>query len=782
MRDGAQRFSRLDAKRREQTPQALARLVVVTLFVALWFVLWLARIPMPLPFLAALLIEVLFFLVYWRVVFFLPTVRAVSAAQYVMLAAEIVFHTTMVYFLGTLSWLGAFAYVFGLIFTNAFLDLRRGMIYTAGACAAFSSLILLEATGVIPHYVYLDQGAFRYQDPQFVATTLLGTVGVFISIYLWSSWVGHQLRLERDIAVRAQDDLLHARVELLRANEELEERVHARTAELEAANAALSESQQQLRLVLETCPDLISIQEPNGVYRFVNSAFQTVLGYGSPLIGRAAADIIHPDDLETVSQRFVDMIRTRQPAEAIFRIQHADGHWVLLEANGQVLADREGKVTGVVVVSRDVTERMRAATALHQSEERLRTVVANVAVVLFAIDQDGTITLSEGRGLDDLGLKPGELVGTSVFDIYREFPPIIANIRRALAGETFTDTVDVGGVFFETHHTPIRDGQGSARGMIGVATNVTERKRAEEAIRSSEAVLKATIESTEDGILVVNNSGQVIHANEQFSKMWRIPPSLLETHDDDTLLAFVIGQLADPEAFLAKVRELYQSPEESLDALFFKDRRVFERYSRPLVLDGQIAGRVWSFRDITERKRAEEALREQARLDPLTSLLNRRAGLAAVEERLAVAVETQGRLAVLILDLDRFKLINDRYSHETGDAALIRFANVMTELAGDRGIVCRLGGDEFEIALDGAGLDEAAQFGEELRAALRRSLDGDAQRLPPFTVSTGIACYPDDGGSAVDLARRADEAMYAGKADGGDAVSAWRQLGNRRAA
>src|SRR3990172_5771626 len=198
MTDGAQRFSRLDAKRREQTPQALARLVVVTLFVALWTVLWVARMPMPLPFLIVLLIEILFFLVYWRAAFFLPSVRAINAAQYVMLAAEIGFHTTMVYFLGTLSWLGAFAYVFGLIFTNAFLDLRRGMIYTTGACAAFSALILLEATGTIPHYVYLDQGTLRYTDPQFVATTLVSAVGVFASIYLWSSWVGHQLRRERD--------------------------------------------------------------------------------------------------------------------------------------------------------------------------------------------------------------------------------------------------------------------------------------------------------------------------------------------------------------------------------------------------------------------------------------------------------------------------------------------------------------------------------------------------------------------------------------------------------
>ena len=151
MANGTDTFSRLDAKRREQTPQALGapggRLAVRR---ALGRASGWRASRCRVPFLIVLLLEIAFFLVYWRVVFILPNVRAVSLAQYGMLAAEIVFHTTMVYFLGGLSWLGAFAYVFGLIFTNAFLDLRKGMVYTTGACAAFAALILLEATGADP--------------------------------------------------------------------------------------------------------------------------------------------------------------------------------------------------------------------------------------------------------------------------------------------------------------------------------------------------------------------------------------------------------------------------------------------------------------------------------------------------------------------------------------------------------------------------------------------------------------------------------------------------------
>ena len=136
-----------------------------------------------------------------------------------------------------------------------------------------------------------------------------------------------------------------------------------------------------------------------------------------------------------------------------------------------------------------------------------------------------------------------------------------------------------------------------------------ERRCAEEALRRNEEWLRATLESTADGILAVDDDGHAVYLNARFSDMWRIPPELIGTRDDAQLLAFVVDQLEDGAAFIAKVQELYRCADESLDTIQFKDGRVFERYSRPLLREEGVRGRVWSFRDITDRQRAEIALR-----------------------------------------------------------------------------------------------------------------------------------------------------------------------------
>jgi two-component system sensor kinase FixL len=156
-----------------------------------------------------------------------------------------------------------------------------------------------------------------------------------------------------------------------------------------------------------------------------------------------------------------------------------------------------------------------------------------------------------------------------------------------------------------------RDERGRAVRFRGIDLDITARKQCEQTLMLAVSRLRSTLDSTADGLLVVDAAGRITDFNRQFAEMWGLPDDLLAMRKDDAALTFVLDQLVDSENFLAKVRELYAHPEQSSsDVLYFKDGRIFERYSQPYWLDGSVIGRVWSFRDVTARRQAEQTLAE----------------------------------------------------------------------------------------------------------------------------------------------------------------------------
>jgi len=351
---------------------------------------------------------------------------------------------------------------------------------------------------------------------------------------------------------------------------------------------------------------------------------------------------------------------------------------------------------------------------------------------------------------------------------------VMENINATVEGQTDhlqmdlrVKRPDASQVWFHSEGYALRDKAGRLLGIEGVMTDVSERKRSEAELSFSHLLLSTSLESSPDAILIVDANARIIMVNRRFGELWGIPPELLHAGRDEPVLKIVASRMKDESAFVARVRYLYNHPDiQSYEQLELKDGRVVERHSGCLFDRGTYLGRVWFFRDITERERASEKIEALARTDILTGLSNRAAFIENLTLEFARAKRGGNDFAVLYLDLDHFKDVNDTLGHPVGDTLLRAVADRIKRCVRETDLVARLGGDEFAVLQDALGnLDSAEALAGKICDAVGAPfvVDGNVIHI---TASVGIAPYRGDIPDADVMMSKADLALYRAKDEG----------------
>jgi PAS domain S-box-containing protein len=285
-----------------------------------------------------------------------------------------------------------------------------------------------------------------------------------------------------------------------------------------------------------------------------------------------------------------------------------------------------------------VSTRKKASMSLREREELYHALFENANDIIQSIAPDGRFIFANPAWLKTRGYTEEELKELTIFDIIPDDCKgnCTSLFQKVMSGESLTNVQTK----FISKNGRLINLEGNVTASVvngkivathGIFHNITEQKIAEEKLKMSLSLHKATIESTTDGILVVDTEGRIASFNQKFLELWSIPDSVIASRDDNQALNFVLQQLKDPSGFISKVRELYSRPEtESFDTLEFRDGRIFERYSKPQKIDENAVGRVWSFRDVTEQKRTEQKLRAYARQQTTIAKLGQR-GLEGIE-------------------------------------------------------------------------------------------------------------------------------------------------------
>jgi diguanylate cyclase (GGDEF)-like protein/PAS domain S-box-containing protein len=536
----------------------------------------------------------------------------------------------------------------------------------------------------------------------------------------------------------------------------------------------LRESEERFRTLVETMKVGLSAIDKNGVLTYANEQFCTMLGYSmDEVIGHPATDFHDEESRKRQEEIFAkrrEGLRVPTPYEITWVTK--DGRKLYTIMTPSPRFDDDGHFTGSSAIQTDITERKLMEDALRKSQEELQALMDASPVAISWSDMQGNILY--------INRKHYELFGYTLEDI-----PTIAEWQRqadrdAVQRERFAYWQEN---LIEAHkqgrslppremtvtckddsrrYVTVEGTVVSNRNLV-IYNDITVRKQMEEVLRASEEKYRSLVEFTEDPVCLIDRNKRYLFMNEKYLSRVGLPRDHVvgrkygEFHprEDDKEFSAHIGKVFETGRF---VRYEHRSG---------RDGRYFLRTLSPVKKpDGSIEAVTMISKDITDRKRAEKELAYMATHDALTGLPNRILFNDRLTLALAQARRYQNELAVMLLDLDYFKDVNDSLGHSVGDQLLRAVGNRLRGIVRRGDTVARVGGDEFLLLLSElARVEDAATVAQNILEAFRKPFAIDNRELM-ITTSIGIAVYPNDGDDAETLMKHADIAMYRAKDEG----------------
>ena len=546
------------------------------------------------------------------------------------------------------------------------------------------------------------------------------------------------------------------------------------------ASGTLGEGDRWLRSVVENSLEIVTIVDPDGTLRYTNPAFKRVLGYDpEEAVGMMnVLDYVHPDDLSHVLEETEKALSKGSVVtnEAKYRFRHADGSWRWIESVRTYLLD-DPAVGGVVVTSRDVTERKEAEERLRRAEQRYRNLVERVPAVVYVqqIGSSDSAMYMSPRIEDLTGYTPEECKDPDMrwrmVHLEDRERMQAEDERTGEPGEVFASEYrvvhrDGRTVWVRNESVLIEDEEGGSRYWQGFMIDITERKHAEEALTRSEALLAESQRIAHLGTWEWDvETGEVWWSDETYRIHGFAPGEGINLREKVEEAFFP----EDLPVYKRKIEEALSGEAEGYDfrhRIRRPDGVVRWVHGQAEVVrgeGGEPLRMIGTVHDVTERKALEERLRHQAFHDPLTDLPNRQLFVDRLGQALRRTRRQQNRVAVLFMDLDGFKVVNDSLGHEIGDLLLTVVAQRLGRCLRPEDSLARFGGDEFVVLIEEVEVtDEAARVAKRITEELRRPFVMDGRELyviASIGISLGDARTHDPDG----LLREADTAMYRAK-------------------